>query len=479
MDTFQLGTDQLPRTFGATGDGQTDDTHAVQAAVDAAAARGGGRVVLLPGDAYRCGSIELKSNVELHLAAGSRLVAATDPADYSRTFRVGALAAGESTGSRVANGALIWAEGASDVAITGTGTIDGSAPAYVRGEGDGIYRMDPSRPFPVILIGCTGVLLRDVRLVDAALWTVRLSGCVDVHIDGIRIANDMRVPNADGIDIDHCKRVRVVGCDIRCPDDGICLKTTDEFAGFGGTSDVLVTACAIESRSTAITIGVETDRPIRNVVVTGCTIRNSHRGISVSMGTGPGGDVENVLFSDLVIETRHDGADWWGAGEPIMIRSAPWHEQAGAVRRVRIRNILARAENGIVIYAQAPGEIDDVQLSDVRLEMDRWTDRPGRRQDLRPIDSAAPYPGREDDINGLRACRPPALHVEGARDVSLRDLAVVWRDVPADEFGPTLVVDRCTDVRWSGLRLTGRAPDTEFALDGAPGGPLPPDGRAG
>ncbi|MCD0483573.1 hypothetical protein LO771_14515 [Streptacidiphilus sp. ASG 303] len=464
--------------LGAVGDGTTDDTAAVQAAIDTLAARGGGRVVLPAGGVYRCGSVRLRDRIELHLPAGARLAAATDPADFSRSHVVGALSGGLSTHSAVANGMLLWAEDATDIAITGAGTVDGSAAAYVVEEGEQIHRMRRDRPFPLFLIGCTGVVIRDVRFTDAALWTMRLSGCTDVRIDGVRIANDMRVPNADGIDIDHCRRVRITGCDIVCPDDGISLKTSDEFVRYGPCEDVVVSACTVTSRSTAITVGADTEQPLRNVVVTGCVIRDSHRGVSVSVGTGTGGYVENVLFSDLVIETRHDVDDWWGCGEPILLRSAPWHREAGAIRHVRVRNVLARSENGIVVHATAPGAIEDVVIGDVRLELTRWTDHPGRRQDLRPITSAEPFPGREWDINGLRPALPPAVLVEGARDVRLRDVRITVDPAHRDGFGPVLEVRDSADVTWRDLHADDPAGPADALLHDGAAAPLPSDGAA-
>ena len=439
------------RGFGAVGDGSTDDTAAVQTAIDEAASAGGGRVVVDGGGRYRCGSIELKTGVELHLEGGSRLVAASTVDDFSRTVVVGALNSGVGTTNALTNGLFLWAENARDIAVTGTGVIDGSAGAYVTASGDEIYEMDKRRPFPLFFIGCSDVVLRDVRFEDAALWTVRLSGCDGVLIDGIVIRNDMRVPNADGIDLDHCKRVRVVGCDIITPDDGISLKTTDEFLRYGGVEDIVITGCTVQSRSTAITVGVDTDAPLRNIVVSDCVIRDSHRGVSVSVGTGTNGYVENVLFANLVIETRHTSTDWWGCGEPIVVRSAPWHDEAGAIRRVRFSNILARGENGVLIHATDPGSVHDVLLSDVRIELARWTAYPGGRQDLRPLDHAAPFPG-EAGTNGLRAITPPGILIENADDVRLRDVEVAWGDAPAGEYGAALDIRGSRDISWSGFR---------------------------
>ena len=88
----------------------------------------------------------------------------------------------------------------------------------------------------MFLIGCDrAVHIRDVQLTDAALWCVRLSGCEDVVIHGITIDSDLKYPNADGIDLDRCRRVRISDCEISCGDDAISLKTCEEFPDLGPT----------------------------------------------------------------------------------------------------------------------------------------------------------------------------------------------------------------------------------------------------
>lgn len=467
--------------FGAVGDGTADDTAAVQAAIDAASQRGGGTVILPGGHTFRCGSVQLKSHIELRLESGSRLIAAERPANFERRLIVGALNGGVTAGNETSSGMFLWAENAQDITVTGHGVIDGSAQSFITSEADDIYRMDQRRPFPFFLIGCTGVTLRDIRFENAALWTVRLSGCADVLIDGIGIHNDMKIPNADGIDLDHCRRVRIVGCDIVTPDDGISLKTSEEFMEYGPCEDITITGCTIESRSTAITIGADTEQPLRNIVVSNCVIRNSHRGVSVSVGTGAGGFVENVLFSNLVIETRHMSDSWWGCGEPIAVHSAPWHDEAGAVRHVRFSNILARSENGIVIHATHPGHVEDVLLNDVRLELSRWTDYPGHRLDLRPIDHTEPFPGRDGtghDVNGLHPAVPAGVLIDGVHDVRLRDVQIIWGDAPEGEFGAALDIRNSHDIRWSELTAPGFDPTAPgIVVDGSPfTDPNPRDG---
>lgn len=414
--------------FGARGDGSTLDTRAVQQAIDAAHEDGGGTVVVPAGGSYLIGSIELRSHVELHVERGAVLQGSPRWADYTARFRVGALSAGVVTDRTDTSAALVMARDAVDIAITGGGVIDGAGAAFVEGENGDILVLPNERPFLAFLLGCRNVTVRDVTLRDSALWNLRLTGCEDVLVHGIRIRNDVRLPNSDGIDLDRCRRVRISDCDIEAGDDAISLKTCDEWPEHGPCEDVTVTGCTLSSRSSALVVGVDVSAPIRNVVFSSCVIRHSHRGLSVSVGTGAQGCVENVLFSDIVVETQLYSQGWWGSGEPILVRAAAWHDEVGTIRNVRFRNILARSESGAVIYGERPGLIENVVLNGVRIELERHTPWPARR-DLRP--AADGGPGH---------VVVPGIHVERATDVVLRDCEIVWPAEQREQYGAALDV---------------------------------------
>lgn len=292
---------------------------------------------------------------------------------------------------------LINADGARDVAITGGGTIDGGGRHSVSEVGEFIHTMDQRRPVTVYLRNCRRVAIRDVRIVDGALWTVRLSRCHDVLVHAISLHNDLKVPNSDGIDIDCCRRVRVSDCDIVAGDDAICLKTCLEHTWDGAVcEDVTVTGCTITTTSAALVLGVEAQTPVRNVVFSSCVIRSSHRGLAVRLGEG--GDIENVLFSDITVETRFFHPGWWGRGEPIQVVAVPWTEHCGTIRNIRFRNIVCRSENGVFVRSEGPGHLDA---------------RP-RRDALFP-----PTP-------------TDGFHLDRAVDVRLHDCEVVWASSPDD-----------------------------------------------
>ena len=421
------------RSYGAVGNGVTPDTAAVQAAVDAAGAAGGGTVLVPAGGTYLIGSVELRSYVRLHVDAGAVLQGSPHWADYTARFTVGALSAGMVGAQTASSAALLTARDATGVSLTGGGVIDGAGAAFVTGErGPDIHDLPNERPFLVFLLGCDNVTVRDLTLRDAALWTLRLTGCADVLVHGLRIRGDVRLPNNDGIDLDRCRRVRVSDCDIATGDDAISLKTCDEWPEYGGCEDVTVTGCVLSSRSSALVVGVDVSAPIRNVVFSGCVITQAHRGLAVSIGTGDQGDIENVLFTDMIVHTRLFSENWWGSGEAIMVRAAAWHDGVGRVRDVRFRNVIARGESGVVVWAERDGLISDVRFDGVSVELARTTDWPARR-DLRPAASGG----------GPYRVEVPGFFLHRATGTRIRDCDVRWAGERREEYSSALVAEHC------------------------------------
>ncbi len=409
------------RDFGAVGDGQTNDAPAVQAAIDACSAAGGGRVIVPSGGVFVIGSIELRDYVDLHLERGAVLDGSPDPADYTSRFTVSALSGGEINDRTEDALILIGGTDARDIAISGPGEVRGGGRHFITEDTGYIYRCPNQRPFTVFLRGCRDVTIRDTRFTDAGLWCLRLTGVERAVIHGITIDADLKYPNADGIDLDRCRQVRISDCEISCGDDAISLKTCEEFPEYGETRDIVITNCTLQSTSSAVVIGVDATDDIRDVVVSNCVVRSSHRGLAVNLGQE--GNFSNILFSDCVVETRHFADDWWGHGEPIYVSAFPWHDRVGRISNVRFRNILARSENGVHISAQSPELIQGVVLEGVRVELDRWSSWPGGEYDRRPFES-----GEQLYASGISG-----IHIDQATDVTVRHCEVVWGSRP-DEF---------------------------------------------
>lgn len=447
-------TDYSIRDFGAVGDGKTNDAAAIQAAIDRCHAGGGGRVVAPAGGNYRTGTFTLKSNVEFHVERGAAVLGSGDASDYqtvqvsdSRRRSIGYPDVPDSI-------ALITAYGAENIAITGGGVIDGGGKHFIATELPYIYRMKPQRPFTFFFIGCNNVTFRDIVIRDGALWTVRLSGCDDVLIHAIHIQNDLKLPNNDGIDLDHCRNVRISDCHIVCGDDCIVLKTCKDAGDFGPCENITVTGCTLVSTSSALIIGCEAHAPMRNVVFDSCVVQSSHRGLAIRLSHES--DVENVIFSNMVVETRIFHEDWWGRGEPICISAHPWtaQDQIGHVRHVRFSNILCRGESGVFIQGWAPDRVEDIVLENVRVEVDKWSKWPGGRHDLRPWPSQDSLP--EHPTAGF--------FIKNAHHVTLRDCEVAWGATRPDYFRHALESHHVDGLRLQQFRGQAAHPDKYDAL---------------
>lgn len=379
--------------FGAAGDGVTVDTAAIQAAIDACGAAGGGRVLFPGGRTYRTGVLVLCSRLELHLEMGAVLKASDDLSDYllsnaaagSPELRgIPSYVNCEYTGAP--NHYFLYARGCRDLAITGFGVIDGNEEIFY-GEVtdkfiDGAFY--PRAPM-LFLEDVERLTLRDVTLRRSAFWTVHMVGCRDVLIDGIRIYNNLRLANCDGIDPDHCQNVRIANCHIQCADDCIVFKNTSAAMDYGPCENITVSNCTLISTSAAIKFGSESEDLFRNILVENCAISRTNRGISLQLRDK--GSIENVSFQNLTISTRQfQPGIYWGASEPIAVTVVRRKEDTsvGTVRNLSFRNVFCDSENGILLYAETPGAICDVSLSNVTLELRQKTRYPKGTHDLRP-----------------------------------------------------------------------------------------------
>jgi len=397
--------------FGAAAHGTALATEPIQKAIDNCHESGGGMVLVPPGE-YVTGTLQLKSHVRLHLAAGARLRGSTDLDDY-RT--VGA--SGRRRG-------VLFAEDAEDIAITGHGEVSGSGsefmdwdryhhpddydPRFTRQAdnyltsrtvtADGPVNYEQRPGMMIVLVDCENVVVSDVTLADSPEWTLRVATCDDVRVRGITIRNNRMVPNSDGIHVTSSGNVRISDCDLRCGDDAVCV-TGFGSAGFrdgdgepqhGHPADpcenVVVSNCVLSSRSSAVRVG-HGAAGVRNCLFQNLVIHDSNRGLGVFVRDG--GSVENVLFCNVAIVTRLMAGNWWGRGEPIhvsAIRRDGAEGPLGTVRNVRFSNVVARAESGIVLYGTPESELQDLLLDNVQLTVvpGEHADAVGGNFDLRP-----------------------------------------------------------------------------------------------
>jgi polygalacturonase len=408
-----------PTDYGATLSGTVNDGASLQRAIDAAFAAGGGTVVVPAGRTLMSGSVELKSNVVLDLEPGSRLLASTKPSDYPDSI-------------------FLKARHAENIAIVGTGTIDGRGIEFLGKEGPYIFEKKDWRPRLILLEDCRHVIVSDVNLREAAFWSLHLAGCEDVSIRGISIRNNLKAPNCDGIDPDHSRNVRITDCSVECGDDAIVIKASREFAQYGPCENIVVSGCVLTTHDCALKIGSETVAAVRNIVFADCVINECNRGIGILLRDE--GSVENIVAHDIVIHSQLFHNEWWGASEAIYVDAHPRVPggKVGRVSGLRFSHIISHAEAGVYIRGSEACTPEDIVLDDVTLNIEKTTPWPSR-VDLRPPEEL----GIEE-----KGVVIAGLHLEDAKDITLRNCTVRWGPNPPASYGPALFKERV-----SGLTL--------------------------
>lgn len=268
--------------FGAKGDGKTLNTVAVQKAIDHCNEEKGGTVVVPAGD-FVIGTVELKSNVTLHLSNQGRLLGSPDKSNYS---------AGKGVPAGNGNIVLLYAANATNIAIEGRGTIDGNGTAFYTGQGDNTGPNSQGggyfeRPHLVIFYKCNNVLLRDSFFTKSAYHCFRILQCEQVNIDGVRIYNRVN-KNNDGFHFNSCKYVHLTNCDVRCQDDACAL--------FGSNQFVTVTNSSFSTRWSIFRFG---SGDAQNIAVSNCLIYETY-GCPIKISSG-NARLENITFSNIIM----------------------------------------------------------------------------------------------------------------------------------------------------------------------------------
>jgi hypothetical protein len=273
---------------------------------------------------------------------------------------------------------------------------------------------------------------------DAPSWTLHLVGCQQVLVDGVKIRNQLDVPNCDGIDPDHCRDVEIRNCDIVCGDDAIVVKATRRFAGFGGSHNIHVHDCVLETQDSGVKIGTETTRDITRVRFERCEIRNSCRGCTIQLRDE--GDVRDVVFRNIKFTARYFSDPWWGRGEAISFTAIPRTPEikVGRIQGVRVENTSGRAENSVRVSGCRESRISDVVFDNVAVTLDRWTHYRGGVWDNRPT---TVYPAIEEHAT-------PGIHVRFADQVELRRCRVDWGANCPPEFTHALEAHDVTGLRF-------------------------------
>lgn len=274
--------------FGAKGDGATKNTAAIQKALDACTAAGGGTVTF-PEGVYLTGSLLIGPNTTLQMAQRANLLGSPDIADYPI---VNVRWEGE---FREGHRSLLCATNAANITISG-GAIFG--PPLPLGK-----LRNPRGPLLIELASCTNVLLENFTTQYQQLWSIHPLLCKNFTARGLTIRTVNA--NGDGIDVDSCSDVLIEKCDINTGDDAISLKSGRGLAAQNlnrPTENVVIRDCRLQSSIFAgIGLGTEMSGGIRNVKIQNCTIGGKQNAIFIKSRDGRGGFMENITGENLTI----------------------------------------------------------------------------------------------------------------------------------------------------------------------------------
>ncbi|RKD90311.1 glycoside hydrolase family 28 protein [Mangrovibacterium diazotrophicum] len=325
--------------FGAKADTAFLSTQAIQQAIDQCSEAGGGTVVI-PAGHFKTGSIFLKSNVNFYLESGAVLFGSRDLKDYTK-IKPGYI----SLRTQEATIQLIYAEDATNVSITGYGTIDGQGRSFKKltKNDEGI-----TRPHLLRFITCRNVLVENISLRNSGCWMQHYLACDEVQIRGVKVFNRNNYNN-DGLDLDGCHDVTVSDFISDSDDDGVTLKSTSPRA----CENIAITNCVISSRCNAIKMGTESNGGFRNITISNCVVKPSPikeptfygaptGSSAISLEIVDGGKMEGISINNIQVE---------GTEAPIFIR---------------LGNRARSHKSGVTI--DHVGEISDVSISHVRVK---------------------------------------------------------------------------------------------------------------
>jgi polygalacturonase len=459
--------------FGATGDGKTLDSSAINRAIDAASSAGGGTVYFRAGN-YLSYSIHLRSKVAIYLDAGARIVAADPSTDSSRGYDLA-----ESNqpwenyqdyGHNHWHNSLIWGEGLEDVSICGPGLIWGKGLS--RGWGAGPKAEQPGVANKAIALkNCRNVILRDFSILHGGHFGILATGVDNLTIDNLKIDT-----NRDGMDIDCCRNVRIANCSVNSPwDDGICLKSSFALGYARATEMVTISNCLVTgsyeegalldgtlrrfatdakvSRTGRIKFGTESNGGFQNIAIANCVFEGCS---GLAIETVDGAVIEDVSVTNLTMRDV--------VSAPIFLRlgarmRGPAGAAVGVLRRVILSNITCSCAPGSrisSILAGIPGHpIEDVKMSDIMIVHSGGGTKEDAQRQLAEKEKDYPEP------NMFGTTPAHGFFIRHARGVEMAGIKI---EHGGEELRPAFVVDDVEGADFGRIKVALTAGVPAFAL---------------
>lgn len=456
LKCFVYAQDFNIKNYGAVPGGQVLNTLFIQNAVDAAAAKGGGKVII-PQGIFLSGTIRLKTGVELSLDRGAVLLGSTNLSDYEKNDRWYA---------------LVLVDHQSNIALTGYGTIDGQGKELAKNviklvkngaivDPFKLNRPDEHlRPQIIEVQNSSNVKIQHVTLKNASCWVETYNKCTDLLIDSINVQSTA-FWNNDGIDIVDCKNVKVKNCNINAADDGICLKSSDSTSA---CENIEVTDCRVRSSASAIKFGTASLGGFKNIIVNHIKVYDTYRN-AIALEIVDGGTMEDINISN--INARNTG----GA---IFIRLG--HRKGlkpGIIRRIHIKDVNVEIPKGkpdtgydiagppeedIYPHNLLPAEIAgltgypirDITLENINITFGGGADK---KHAYVSLDSLANIPEREveyPELSMFGELPSWGLYVRHAEGLHLKNVTLKYKET---DFRPAVVIDDVKGIDINGLNI--------------------------
>ncbi|HUB52480.1 MAG TPA: glycoside hydrolase family 28 protein [Terracidiphilus sp.] len=464
------------RAFGATGNGTTLDTTAVNRAIEAAAGASGG-TVHFPAGQYLCHSIHLRSNVALYLDQGAVIVAADalpegQPGGYDDPEPEQPWEAYQDFGHNHWHNSLIWGEGLSNISILGPGRIWGRGLVRSndpKSDKPELRRVNGVGNKTISLKNCRNVQLKSFQILQGGWFGLLATGVDNLVIDGLTIDT-----NRDGLDIDCCRNVRVSNCAVNSPwDDAIVPKSSFALGYARATENVEIVNCYVTGayelgsmldgtwkkfdpnarvpHTGRIKFGTESNGGFKNITVSNCTFDSCN---GLALETVDGALLEDVTISNIAMRDIVSAPIFMRLGSRL--RGPADSTKTGALRRVTLSNIVcsnAASHLGCIITGVPGHEIEDIALRDIYIQH-----RGGGTKEqaaIVPPENESKYP--EPNMFGNMPAQ--GMYLRHVKNVTLSNIEIAAID---DDARPAFIFQNVTGADLFHIKPPAGAPVLEL-----------------
>ena len=366
------------KLLGADTTGKIACTELINKSIEQAAAEGGG-TIYFPAGTYLTASIQMKSNITLHLESGSLLRFSDVFEDYLPFVKMrweGVVMNSLSP--------LIYANNAENITITGRGTLDGNGYKWwdwlretrqQLKENNGklpqtsqLHQMwleanqdlvvsdyyKPTlergmfRPPFIQFYECNNIVIENVKIINSPFWTVNPAFCDNIVITGVTINNpskNPKGPNTDGINPTSCSNVRISNCFISVGDDCITIKSGRDADGrkyAKSCENITVTNCVMLSGHGGVVIGSEMSGGVKRIAISNCVFDGTDAGIRLKASRGRGGVVEDIRVDNIVMRNIQKNAFIFDLFYDKHSTPEPVSERTPTFRNIHLSNITGK-----------------------------------------------------------------------------------------------------------------------------------------